>query len=282
VHGGVEVRGVGDGVDMARGAGVAVKLLPGLAVGAGVVVGAAAAGQWVPSVVSLGQWTTWSTMPGGWCRWRGQGTRVALTFDDGPDPACTPAVVDALARLGLPATFFCLGSHVDAWPDLVRSVVDAGHLVGTHGYHHRHHLGRPPWWVGRDLDASLAALGRVGVEPRWFRPPYGQVGGPTLVAARARRLELALWSAWGREWAAPDAGAVTRRLLTGLAPGAIVLLHDSDRLSPPGSVAKMLDALGPLAEELNRRGLSAVTLDELVSPPGPPVPRTPGDGGESR
>ncbi|MHB1548935.1 MAG: polysaccharide deacetylase family protein [Acidimicrobiales bacterium] len=261
---------------------MAVKLLPGVVAGAGAVVGAAAVGQWVPSVVALGQWTTWRAVPGGWCRWRGQGAGVALTFDDGPDPVWTPVVLDVLARLGLPATFFCLGSHVDAWPGLVGTVVEAGHAVGTHGYHHRHHLGRPPWWVVRDLDASLAALDRVGVQPRWFRPPYGQVSGPTLVAARSHRLELALWSAWGREWAAPDAGAVATRLLASLVPGAIVLLHDSDRLSRPGSVARMLDALGPLADELDRRGLAAVTLDELVSPAGSPAPRTSENGGRSR
>ncbi len=241
-----------------------MKVATGLAVAAGAVAGAATVGQWAPSVVSLGQWTTWREVPGGWCRWRGRGPGVALTFDDGPDPEWTPAVVDALARLGLPATFFCLGSHVDAWPDLVGAVVGAGHVVGTHGYHHRHHLGRPPWWVGRDLDASLAALRRVGVEPRWFRPPFGQVSGPTLIAARSRRLELVLWSAWGREWVAPDAGAVVRRVLAGVGPGAIVLLHESDRLSPPGSVAKVLDVLGPLADELERRSLVAVTLDALV------------------
>lgn len=235
---------------------------------AGMVLGVAAASQWLPSVVSLGQWAPIRALPGDWCRWRGQGPGVALTFDDGPDPESTPALLDALDHLGLVATFFCLGDHVDRWPELVADTVARGHQVATHGYSHGHHLAHSPRWILQDLDASIDALQRVGVESRWFRPPYGQVSGPTLAAARSRHVGLVLWSAWGREWVAPDADAVARRVIAGLTGGqdggGIVLLHDSDRLSPVGSAAKALDALGPIAEEIDRRNMPARTLDALV------------------
>jgi hypothetical protein len=92
-----------------------------------------------------------------------------------------------------------------------------------------------------------------------------------MLAARRRRLGLVLWSAWGREWAAPDAAAVARRVSGHLKEGTIVLLHDTDAYSPPGSCQRALDALGPIASDLDRRGLRALTLDYLV-----------GAGGSSR
>lgn len=227
---------------------------------------AAAAAQWLPSVVSLGQWLPIRTTPGAWCRWRGSGNQVALTFDDGPDPRTTPAVLDTLDRLALTATFFCLGDQVARWPDLVRETVRRGHQVASHGYCHAHHLRRGPRWIGRDVDASIDVLRDTGVVPRWFRPPYGQVSGASMLAARSRRLQLVLWSAWGREWAAPDAGAVSRRVINALTDGAIVLLHDSDSHSPPGSAAKAIAALEPIADSLHRLGLRAVSLDDLTAP----------------
>jgi len=228
--------------------------------------GVAAGVQMVPSVVSLGQWVPVRALPGGWCRWRGpDGPAVALTFDDGPDPRTTPAVLDRLDALGLTATFFCLGVHAAAHPDLVREVAARGHQVETHGHRHEHHFARRPGWVRHDLDDALSAMAAAGVRPRWFRPPFGQTTGPTLVEARRHDLRVVLWSAWGREWDEPDAASVARRVTGGLDRGAIVLLHDADVGSPVGSSARAVEALGPIADALAARGLRAVTLDTLVA-----------------
>jgi peptidoglycan/xylan/chitin deacetylase (PgdA/CDA1 family) len=230
-----------------------------------VPVGLAAAAQMVPSVVSLGQWLPVRALPGGWCRWRGpRQPRVALTFDDGPDPRTTPRVLDRLDELALTATFFCLGQQVRAHPDLVCELVRRGHQVETHGHRHEHHFARGPGWIRADLDAALGALDHAGVQPRWFRPPYGQTTGPTMVEARRHHLRLVLWSAWGREWDEPDGTSVARRVNAALDPGAIVLLHDADVESPEGTSRRAAEALGPIAEELDRRRLEAVTLDRLV------------------
>src|SRR6185437_6685287 len=180
----------------------------------GIAAAAAVAGQYVPSTVALGQWTGLRALPGGLCRWRGDGgsssggDRVALTFDDGPSPAGTPAVLDRLDRLGLVGTFFVLGSLVERDPDLVAEIRRRGHQVETHGHHHRHHLARTPWWVHRDLAAAAEAMAAVGVHPRWYRPTYGQATAATLLAARRQGWLPVLWSAWGREWATTDPAAV--------------------------------------------------------------------------
>lgn len=232
------------------------------------MLGAAVAGaavHMVPSVVSLGQWAPIRVLPGQLCRWRGPDEpRVALTFDDGPDPATTPRVLDRLDQLGLAATFFCLGTLVEAHPDLVRELRHRGHQVEAHGHRHDHHFVRTPRWVRTDLEASLEALASAGVRPGWFRPPYGQTTGATMLEARRHGLRLVLWSAWGREWDEPDGPAVARRVCRSLEGGAIVLLHDTDQLNPPGSCQRVLDALGPIAEELHRRGLEAVRLEDLT------------------
>lgn len=227
--------------------------------------GVAFAAHMVPSVVSLGQWAPVRVLPGDLCRWRGPARRrVALTFDDGPDPEGTPAVMDRLDELGLKATFFCVGSNVESHPALVGELQRRGHQVETHGYRHDHHFVRSPRWVRADLEAAVAALAAVGVSPGWFRPPFGQTAGATMLEARRHGLRLVLWSAWGREWVDRDAASVAARVRRAVADGAIVLLHDSDAFSPPGSCRRALAALGPIADDLDQRGLQAVTLDQLT------------------
>lgn len=221
---------------------------------------------YLPSVVALGQWLRVTSLPGGVCRWRGPSTQplVALTFDDGPHPEATPAVLDVLDELGIRATFFPLGSMVERHPALAAEVVRRGHLVGTHGFSHAHHLAHGPAWVRRDLDAAGAAMAAVGVEPRWYRPTYGQATAATLLVARAKGWRTMLWSAWGREWATPDPAQVAARITKRLSPGAVVLLHDSDCFGPPGMWRTGLQALRRVGEEMHSRSLRGVTLDELV------------------
>lgn len=233
-------------------------------------LGCAAAGAmgaaYLPAAAVLGQWLPVTSLSDGLCRWRGPaGTRnVAITFDDGPHPEATPAVLDRLDELGLRATFFPLASMALRHPELVAEVLRRGHGVGTHGYGHGHHLAHGPGWVRRDLDAASCVMGGLGHRPRWYRPTYGQVTWATLAAARAMGWSTVLWSAWGREWATRDAQSVAARITRRLAPGAIVLLHDSERYGPPGMAQRALDALPLIAHEMSRRALRAVTLDDLV------------------
>lgn len=187
----------------------------------------------------------------------GAADHVALTFDDGPDPAVTPQVLDLLADRGMRATFFMLGSMVARSPGLAAEVAAAGHEVAVHGWQHRYLPLRGPRATRDDLasarDVVAAATGTV---PRLFRPPYGVLSTAALVAARRLRLVPVLWTAWGREWAAgASAGSVYATLRAGLAGGGTVLLHDSDCTSPAGSWRAGLGALPMLLEECTRRGL---------------------------
>ncbi len=237
----------------------------------------AAAFHLLPSALALGTWTSLRRAPGGLCHWRlaraesgsdgERGRSIALTFDDGPSEDSTPHILDRLDRLGLSATFFCLGSMVDCSPELVGEIARRGHSIATHGYSHEPHLLRSPLWVTRDLAAAKGSMATAGAGVRWFRPPYGVVSGTTILASRRLGMGIVLWSAWGREWADPEPRAVAERICRRLEPGAIVLLHDADSTSPPGTWKVTFEALGHIADEIHARGLETVSVDALADSP---------------
>src|SRR5690606_16332590 len=102
--------------------------------------------------------------------------RVALTFDDGPHPQYTPAVLELLARLGLKATFFLVGEKVDRHPEIVRRIVEEGHCVGGHSYDHTVITTQSPQALAADLARCRASIDRAaGVDSDLFRPPKGEV-----------------------------------------------------------------------------------------------------------
>ncbi len=233
-----------------------------------------AAAHLLPSVLVLGQWWPRAapplrSLPGGLCRWRGPDTgrpEVALTFDDGPDPVGSLAVAGLLEEAGMAGSFFTVGELVEANPEIVRELKARGHEVGTHGYRHRHHLLQRGSDTAADLTRAVSALERIGpgFRPRYFRPPYGQVSAGSIAACQRAGLEMVLWSAWGREWAEQEPAAVAARIARRLEPGAIVLLHDSEATSPPGTAARAREALGEVLAKLDAAGLRSVTLSDLL------------------
>ena len=120
---------------------------------------------------------------------------VALTFDDGPDPVWTPRLLDALAAVDAVATFFVLGPAVVSNPDVVRRAVAEGHEVGVHGWDHLRHPSSPRTRVATDLDRTIEALEAVGVDPVWWRLPWGLAAGWSEPLAGSRELRLAGWTA---------------------------------------------------------------------------------------
>jgi peptidoglycan-N-acetylglucosamine deacetylase len=199
---------------------------------------------------------------------KGRPGGVALTFDDGPDPAGTPAVLDMLADLGWRATFFLLGSQVRRHPEVARLVVEAGHEVAVHGTAHRNHLVRTPTGIRRDLRLAVREITEVtAVRPRWFRPPYGVLSAGTLWAAQDLGLDPVLWTAWGKDWRAGPPVQVAAEVMSTLRDGGTVLLHDSDCTSRPESWRSTVAALPLLAAQLRVRGLDVRTLADHLGRP---------------
>jgi len=208
-------------------------------------------------------------------RLAGQGVpgHVALTFDDGPDPASTPEFAAVLAARNVRATFFLLGSMVIRAPSLAAELAAAGHEIGVHGFDHRYLTARGPRATRSDLIRAAELIANVtGTRPRLFRPPYGVLTGPALLTARELGLIPVLWGTWGREWtpgASPQ--SVLQTLLTGLDGGVTVLLHDSGCSSPPGAWQAGLGALPLLLDECEQRGLAVGPLREHGVPAGGPA-----------
>jgi len=191
---------------------------------------------------------------------------VALTFDDGPHPETTRRVLRILAGAGATATFFVLGEKVERHPDVVKDIVSAGHSIGVHGHrHHRLYALLPPAAVAADIArASRAVEAACGARPRWFRPPVGQVSPRTSAGARRAGLPIVAWSVRGRDGLrGADAKRVAARIARGLAPGAIVLLHDAAERDDfvPASIA----ALPEVLSAIRAKGLRVLGLDELIS-----------------
>lgn len=189
---------------------------------------------------------------------------VALTFDDGPDPASTPQFARQLADRDVRATFFMLGSMVARAPGLAAEIAAAGHEIGVHGFDHRYLPARGPAATRSDIcRATELITAATGRRPAWFRPPYGVLSGPALAAVRELGLTPVLWGAWGREWTAgatPD--SVFATLAKDLRGGVTVLLHDSGCTSPPGSWQAGLGALPMLLDECERQGLRVGPVGE--------------------
>lgn len=185
------------------------------------------------------------------------GARVALTFDDGPHPHGTPAVLDALAAARVPATFFLAGEQVERRPALAREIVAAGHEVALHCHRHRTLLRLAPWQVRSDLLRAAAAIAEAtGREPRLYRPPYGVLNAAALALARRHGWEIVLWTHEGHDWQRRTTpSAIAARVTRRIGPGDVLLLHDADHYSAPGSWRRTAAALPLVLGELDRRGL---------------------------
>ena len=154
--------------------------------------------------------------------------RIALTFDDGPDPAHTPALLDALAELGVKATFFVVGEEVDANPELVRRMVAEGHELGNHTYSHRYLPLATTRRVARELAATDAAIVRAtGITPTLMRPPYGGRTPFTLRACNQMGKSAVLWDVNSFDWRGGSAEEVTTRVLERTRRGSIILMHEA-------------------------------------------------------
>jgi peptidoglycan-N-acetylglucosamine deacetylase len=195
---------------------------------------------------------------------RGDPGHVALTFDDGPHPDATPALLDLLDRAGVKATFFLLGEAVEELPEVARAIVDAGHEVGVHGYHHRLLARRGPIATREDLDRATATIiAATGARPRWWRPPYGVANTAALLEARRLGLQPVLWTTWGRDWTRScTPNSVYRSVLRKLDGGGTILLHDSDLHAVPKCWLAMLGALPAILTTCRARGLDVGTLNE--------------------
>ncbi len=177
---------------------------------------------------------------------------VALTFDDGPDPANTPRILRILRRHEVKATFFVVGQEVNKYPDLVRREFRQGHMVANHSYTHRNLTTLTEDEVRRELQDTNAAITVVGVpRPNLFRPPNGVTNDAVAGMASSLGMTQTLWAVDGYSYEKvyPPASAqeLCEAVVRGVSPGAIVVIHDGGTLYTD-------DALGCIIRRLKAQG----------------------------
>ena len=168
-------------------------------------------------------------------------------------------MLSALDRERAAAVFFLAGEQVSMYPELVSEIVAAGHEIGLHCYRHRPFLQWSPRRLEDDVHRGVDALVSAGAPPpRLYRPPYGVFSLVGLRRIRNLGLQPLLWSRWGRDWqrdATPT--SIAERATAGIRAGDVVLLHDADHYSVPGSWRATAAAVPRILERLAAAGLSA-------------------------
>jgi peptidoglycan-N-acetylglucosamine deacetylase len=192
---------------------------------------------------------------------------VAITIDDGPDPAVTPQVLQVLAQHAAKATFFCIGERAARHPELCRAIVAAGHDVENHGQRHPKMaslMGMRGWHA--EVDAAQQTLASItGRPPRFYRAVAG-LRNPFLDPVLHRLgLRLASWSGRGFDTRCKDPQQVLARLLAHTRPGAILLLHDGHAARTANDTPVIVAVLPLLLRELQQRRLQPVTLTQAFA-----------------
>jgi peptidoglycan/xylan/chitin deacetylase (PgdA/CDA1 family) len=192
------------------------------------------------------------------------GRGIALTFDDGPHPDGTAAVLDVLADRKARATFFLVGEQVERYPSVAAEIASAGHEIAIHGQRHVLLLRRLPRALRDDLERARDVIASAtGADPSLYRPPYGVFSGPALLTVRRLGWQALLWSRWGRDWerrATPE--SIAARAGRDLGPGEVILLHDSDSYSAVGSWRRTAAALPAVLDAIEASGAPLVSVSQ--------------------
>lgn len=205
--------------------------------------------------------------PNGFLNTISRGSRVEpyiyLTFDDGPDPVYTPRLLDILAWLKVPASFFVLGIECRHYPELLQRIVNEGHTVGNHGFNHSN-----PWVLSpaeareevRQGYKTIASL--CNQAPRFFRPPFGRLRKAMLNEAHDQGAKTIMWSRSAMDWGNFGKPSAVARRLSKTQPGDILLLHDAVGLKNRPAV--MLRLLPDFIDACRQKGLQFAKLDRLA------------------
>ncbi len=180
--------------------------------------------------------------------------KIALTFDDGPNPDFTETLLDGLGERGVKATFFLLGSEVEKYPDIVKRIYEEGHKICTHSYEHVNLCNLSDSAAKEQVDKTNTAIYDItGEYPEYIRPPFRC--WKSNLDYETKMIEV-LWDIDPRDWATSNTAAVIERVIKKAQENDIILLHDASKSS--------VDAALAIVDELHRQGYIFVTVDEIV------------------
>jgi peptidoglycan/xylan/chitin deacetylase (PgdA/CDA1 family) len=193
---------------------------------------------------------------------------VALTYDDGPNPPHTEALLDTLARQGVKATFFLKGRNVEAFPESVDLVIQAGHEIGNHSYFHKPMIALSEAEMLEEVVRTNTLIKQhTGYEPTLFRPPFGLQGPGLKMALDRLGMTSILMSTHGVDWEEGDPRLIASAVLENIEPGSIILLHDGhgdvDDPAEQQSRAPTVEATRIIIDALQAKGYQFKTVGEM-------------------
>jgi peptidoglycan/xylan/chitin deacetylase (PgdA/CDA1 family)/GT2 family glycosyltransferase len=194
-------------------------------------------------------------------------SRIALTFDDGPNEPYTSQVLGILEQYKIKATFFIIGQNALRYPEVCRRIVTAGNVVGNHSYHHRKSLClRRGKAIALEIElAHQAIYDCTGFEPKLFRPPHGFRTPWLMRTVRHLGYTVVTWDNMTGDWKANKSGEeIVRAIVQRVKPGSVIVLHDGRDSRPSYDRSQMLQALPLVIEPLKKRGFDFVTIPELL------------------
>lgn len=180
--------------------------------------------------------------------------KIAITFDDGPNPDYTEMLLEGLKERGVSATFFLLGKEVEMYPEIVEDIHEDGHLIGTHSYEHVNLKNLSDAAAIEQVDKTNAAIYEItGEYPEYIRPPFGC--WKCNLDYETEMIEV-LWDVDPLDWKTSNSDVITKRVVDKVQENDIILLHDASESS--------VKAAFKIIDELKKEGYTFVTVDEIL------------------
>jgi peptidoglycan/xylan/chitin deacetylase (PgdA/CDA1 family) len=212
------------------------------------------------SMAPTGQWygRTFTGLPRG-------SRQIALTYDDGPNDPHTLRLLEVLAKHGVQATFFLIGSYVQQRPDLAREIVQAGHVVGNHTFTHPLLTFKSDAEIRQELSQCRHALqDAIGEHSNLFRPPFGGRRPGVLRAARELGMKPIMWNVTGYDWTAPPAEVIERKVAKQIRGGDVILLHDGGHNQMGADRSQTVIATDHLITRYKAEGYDFLTIPQMM------------------
>lgn len=193
------------------------------------------------------------------CSGKTDARQIAISFDDGPLPEYTAAILDSLAAASVPACFFCIGKRVEQYPELASRIVEQGHIIANHSYsHHALFDLYSPGRMKEELEQTNRLIYTATKrKPTYFRPPYGVTNPNLAKAVKKTGMTTIGWNIRSLDTVAKDQEKLLEKLLKELRPGAIILFHDT--------MAITAAILPEFLQGVKARGYEIVPIDQLIN-----------------